>query len=65
VELVERENAAPFGIDDEETVVFPALGHGKDAAAIAGHEIVRRERLHDGRMPSFAASVTAAIQTLG
>jgi hypothetical protein len=40
---VERKHAAPLGIDEEEAFVMARVGHGKDAAFVAGDEIVEAE----------------------
>jgi hypothetical protein len=40
VKGVQRKNAAPFRVDDKETVIIAALRHRKDAAFVAGQQVV-------------------------
>jgi len=46
VKTLKRKNAAPFGIDQEQLIIIPRLGHRKDAAVIAGDEVVDPEAGH-------------------
>jgi len=44
---VERQDAAPLGLDPIERIVLGALSHGKDAAGIGLEQHLRRDLDHD------------------
>jgi hypothetical protein len=44
---VERQDAAPLGLDPIKRVVLGALGHGEDAASIGLEQHLRRDLDHD------------------
>src|SRR5262249_38182265 len=49
MEIPDRDQAAPFRIDQEEFLVIPRFRHGEDAAAVAGEEVRGVEMLRQAR----------------
>jgi len=45
VEGVERDNATPLRIDQEDPVVVPRVGHRKHAPAVAGDQFLKVEHV--------------------
>src|SRR5690606_22855485 len=53
VKALQRKHAAPFGIDDKETFIVAAFRHRKDAALVAGQQILGCERFHARQTAKF------------
>jgi hypothetical protein len=59
VQIVQREDSPALGVDQEDALVVPAVGHREDAVAVAGDEVLRGE-LHEFAVPHCAGLMAAA-----
>ena len=53
MEAVQRNHAAPLGVDQEDAVVLARVGHREDAARVAGQEVSGVELRHARTLQPF------------